>query len=207
MSDWKYTHQGNEIPRPNHGLVHTLRTVTYVPHVVRHYIEHNSGMSGAEKNNLMNDIPWIQKIGLEMKLNSGMDLFKWYGKGPFETYPDRKTGARTGIFSMPVDSIRMPYVITQGFGNHTDVRWLELRHRSGTGMKFESEEPMNFTIDPYENLKDSWYPYQLKKAENVSLNIDKRVSGVGGTPITVRHQFRTYPDEYHYQFSVHPIYN
>ena len=98
---------------------------------------------------------------------------------------------------MPVDSIRMPYVITQGFGNHTDVRWLEVIQRSGTGMKFENEELMNFSVDPYANLKDSWYPYQLKRAENVTLNIDHRVSGVGGTPITVRHQFRTYPDEYH----------
>ena len=134
-----------------------------------------------------------------------MDQFKWYGKGPFETYPDRKTGARTGIYTMPVDSIRMPYVITQGFGNHADTRWLEITHRSGTGIKIESEELMNFTLDPYSNLKDSWYPYQLKRAENLTLSIDHRVSGVGGTPITVRHQFRTYPDEYHYRIRIQPV--
>ena len=151
------------------------------------------------------DIPWIQKIGLEMSLSPGVDLYQWYGKGPFETYPDRKTGARTGIYSMTKDSIRMPYVITQGFGNHTDVRWLEVVDQGGMGLRFEGDVPMDFSIDPYTNLKDSWYPYQLRKAGNATLNLDHRVSGVGGTPITVRHPFRTYPKEYHYQISIQPV--
>ncbi|MCF8225485.1 MAG: DUF4981 domain-containing protein [Bacteroidales bacterium] len=152
-----------------------------------------------------NDIPWFQKIGLEMKLKTGTDHFNWYGKGPFETYPDRKTGAKTGLYSMAVKDIRMPYVITQGFGNHTDVRWLEVIHEDGTGMRFESEKPMNFSVDPYTNMEETWYPYQLKKGDQVTLNLDNKVSGVGGTPVTVRHQFRTYPDEYHYRIRVQPV--
>ncbi|MBL7110759.1 MAG: hypothetical protein ISS19_02315, partial [Bacteroidales bacterium] len=36
------------------------------------------------------------------------------------------------------------------------------------------------------------------------LNIDHRVSGVGGTPITVRHAYRTYPDLYHYRIRISP---
>ncbi len=150
------------------------------------------------------DIPWFQKIGLEMKLKPGMDRFSWFGKGPFETYPDRKTGAKTGIYSMKADSVRMPYVISQGFGNHTDVRWLEIINRNGTGIRFESGGRMDFTIDPYENLEDTWYPYQLKRSENITLDLDHRVSGVGGTPVTVRHRFRTYPDEYHYTLTIRP---
>jgi len=152
-----------------------------------------------------NDIPWIQKIGLELKLSPAMEQFQWFGKGPFETYPDRKTGARTGIYTTTTDSIRMPYVISQGFGNHTDVRWLEVLDRDGAGLRFESEGRMDFSIDPYANLKGSWYPYQLKRAGSVSLNLDHRVSGVGGTPITVRHPYRTYPDAYHYQVTIRPV--
>ncbi len=151
------------------------------------------------------DIPWIQKIGLEMKLASETSSYTWYGKGPFETYPDRKTGAKTDIYSMPLDSIRMPYVITQGFGNHTDVRWLEIRDKNENGLRFTGNKLVDFSIDPYTNLKGSWYPYQLKRASNASLNLDHRVSGVGGTPITVRHSFRTYPDTYHYQVTIQPI--
>ena len=151
------------------------------------------------------DIPWIQKIGLEMILDSGVRGYRWYGKGPFETYPDRKTGAKTGIHSVDADSIRMPYVITQGFDNHTDVRWLEVVHDNGTGMRFTGGQTFNFSVDPYANLEGSWYPYQLKRASNQTLNVDHRVSGIGGTPITVRHPYRTYPDEYHYQLEIQPM--
>ena len=63
---------------------------------------------------------------------------------------------------------------------------------------------MNVSINPYSNLEDTWYPYQLKRKQNVTLNIDHRVSGVGGTPITVRHAYRTYPDHYHYRVRIRP---
>ncbi len=151
------------------------------------------------------DIPWIQKIGLEMKLNPGVERFRWYGKGPFETYPDRKSGAKTGVYSLEADSIRMPYVISQGFGNHSDVSWLEILHEKGDGIRVEGGERMEFSVDPYANLAGSWYPYQLQRASNLSLNLDHRVSGVGGTPITVRHPFRTYPDAYHYHLTIQPM--
>jgi beta-galactosidase len=150
------------------------------------------------------DIHWFQKVGLQMDLMPGMELLKWYGKGPFETYPDRKTGAKTGIYSMPVEEIVMPYNIPQDFGNHTDVQWAAVIHRQGTGLAFFSDNLMNVSIDPYANLASAWYPYQLKRKENITLNIDHRVSGIGGTPITVRHPYRTFPGEYHYRLRIRP---
>jgi beta-galactosidase len=151
------------------------------------------------------DIPWIQKIGLQMDMMPGMKELMWYGKGPFETYPDRKTGAKTGIYSTSVDEIVMPYNITEDFGNHTDVRWGAILHESGKGMAFFSDDIMNISVNPYSNLETSWYPYQLKRKEKITLNMDHHVSGIGETPITVRHAYRTYPDEYHYRLRVRPF--
>lgn len=37
QDDWQYTHNSVTIPRPNHGLVHTLRTAAYVAYVVHAY--------------------------------------------------------------------------------------------------------------------------------------------------------------------------
>jgi hypothetical protein len=37
QDDWQYTHSGVTIPRPNHGLVHTLRTAAYVAYVAHAY--------------------------------------------------------------------------------------------------------------------------------------------------------------------------
>lgn len=151
------------------------------------------------------DIHWIQKVGLQMDLVPGMKTLMWYGKGPFETYPDRKTGAKTAIYSEPVEEIIMPYNIPQDFGNHSDVRWAAMINNQGTGLAFISDEMMNVSINPYSNLESAWYPYQLKRKDNITLNIDHKVSGVGGTPITVRHAYRTYPTEYHYRVRVRPF--
>ncbi|KPK84994.1 MAG: hypothetical protein AMS27_08525 [Bacteroides sp. SM23_62_1] len=151
------------------------------------------------------DIPWLQKMGLQMELNPGINKLTWYGKGPFETYPDRKTGAKTGVYSVNVNDIIMPYIIPQEFGNHTDVKWAAVTHESGKGIAFMSDYPLNISINPYSNLESAWYPYQLKRKENVTLNIDHRVSGVGGTPITVRHAYRTYPDECQYRVRIAPF--
>jgi beta-galactosidase len=63
---------------------------------------------------------------------------------------------------------------------------------------------MNVSINPYSNLNTAWYPYQLKKRRNPVWNVDHRVSGIGGTPITVRHAYRTYPDEYNYRIRFSP---
>jgi len=88
--------------------------------------------------------------------------------------------------------------------NHTEVRWTVLAHESGKGLAVYAEDMMNISVNPYANLRKVWYPYQLKKRTNPILNIDHRVSGVGGTPITVRHAYRTYPDEYHYRIRFSP---
>jgi len=119
--------------------------------------------------------------------------------------PDRKTGAKTGIYTIPIEEIKMPYIIPQEFGNNTDVRWAIITHKKGNGLAFISEDVMNISVNPYSNLSSSWYPYQLKRKDKVTLNIDHRVSGVGGTPITVRHAYRAYPDEYHYRIRIKSI--
>ncbi len=153
------------------------------------------------------DISFIQKVGLQMDLQPGMKTMNWYGRGPFETYPDRKTGAKTGWYSESIADIEMPYIIPQDFGNHTEVRAAAVISESGTGLAFIAEDMMNVSINPYSNLETAWYPYQLHLKENPSLNIDHKVTGVGGTPVNVRHAYRTYPEEYRYRIRIKPYDN
>jgi beta-galactosidase len=72
-------------------------------------------------------------------------------------------------------------------------------------MLITSSAAFNSSIDPYENLKYAWYPFQLKRAKNPVLNIDHRVTGVGGTPVRVRPIYRTYPEYYEYKLLFRPF--
>jgi beta-galactosidase len=150
-------------------------------------------------------IPWLQKLGLQFTLSGEMNTFEWFGRGPFETYPDRKTGAKSGVYSVSIDSIHIPYIIPQDFDNRTDVRWAKVYAESGAGFAFYSDHLMNVAIDPYENLDSTWYPYQLRRSEYPVLSIDHKVTGVGGTPVTAREEYRTYPTRYSYTIYFKPF--
>lgn len=150
-------------------------------------------------------IPWLQKIGLQFTLSHQMSHLEWFGRGPFETYPDRKTGAKTGLYNSALDEIKIPYIIPQDFDNRADVRWAKVSGESGVGVVFYSDQLMNVAVDPYENLDTAWYPYQLRRSSTPVLNIDHRVTGVGGTPVTAREEYRTYPTNYSYSLLLRPF--
>ncbi len=150
-------------------------------------------------------IPWLQKLGLQFTLGSEIQTLDWFGRGPFETYPDRKTGAKTGIYSVNIDDIEIPYIIPQDFDNRSGVRWAKISTGNGEALAFYSDHLMNVAIDPYENLDSAWYPYQLRRSSNPVMSIDHKVTGVGGTPVTAREEYRTYATKYHYTLYFLPL--
>ncbi len=150
-------------------------------------------------------LSYLQKIGLKFILADNVETVEWFGRGPFETYPDRKTGAKYGLYSQKISEISFPYLIVQDFNNHTDTRWLAIRSKDGKGILMSSNELFNFSIIPFENLNEAWYPFQLKRAANPVLNFDHKVTGVGGTPVRVRPKYRTYPGEYEYKILIRPF--
>jgi len=150
-------------------------------------------------------LSYLQKVGLRFTLSEKVNKVAWFGRGPYESYPDRKTGYKTGEYEVEISNINIPYIIPQDFDNRTELRWLNIQVADGSGMLITSSAAFNSSVDPYENLKNAWYPFQLKRAKNPVLNIDHRVTGVGGTPVRVRPIYRTYPEYYEYKLLFRPF--
>ncbi|OFX61747.1 MAG: hypothetical protein A2066_19120 [Bacteroidetes bacterium GWB2_41_8] len=150
---------------------------------------------------------WLPRVGIQMVLNQSFDQVKWVGRGPFETYPDRKTGAKIGMYSGSVAEQYVPYLIPQENGNKTDVRWTELHNKQGVGVKISSSEPFNFSAlnVQSDNLSRAWYPFQLKPFDGVTLNLDYALSGVGCTAISVLNKYRVMPSERQFQLVFEPF--
>ncbi len=151
------------------------------------------------------DLPWLPKLGLQLELSKDLERFIWYGRGPFETYPDRKTGARIGVYSGLAEDQYVSYVLPQENGNKTDVRWTALTNAQGIGLCIFAYPTMNVSLDRFENLERAVYDFQLREKDTLTLNIDHQVTGVGGTPINVRPRYRTYPREYEYTVRLRPF--
>lgn len=55
-------------------------------------------------------IPLMPKFGMRMRLPAEMKHIKWYGRGEFENYPDRKSAAFIGCYErMSMNSLRSIY--------------------------------------------------------------------------------------------------
>ena len=49
----------------------------------------------------------------------------WFGRGPGETYVDRKRAGWVGRFAGTVTEQYVPYAMPQEHGNKTELRWIE----------------------------------------------------------------------------------
>ena len=140
----------------------------------------------------------------------------WYGRGPQETYSDRKTGAAIGYYEGTVWDQYHPYVRPQEFGNKTDVRWMALQNSEGMGLLFVGNEPMNMSswqvemadLEHKEKGQPNRHAYDIKPRDLVTVNIDYKQMGVGGDNTwgaPVHDQYKIFAKEYTYGFKIIPF--
>ena len=134
------------------------------------------------------DIPLIPKFGMRMRLPATYNQIKYYGRGPWENYPDRKRSAFINIYEMPLSDYMTEYIHPQDNGNRCDVRWYEISRKksveeiSPTTLKIQGCQPLCIRAWDYgeEDLNVN-HPNELNRGHFVNLNIDLTVHGVGGT--------------------------
>jgi beta-galactosidase len=150
---------------------------------------------------------WLPRIGLSWILDKRLENVQWYGRGPQENYPDRKSGYKTGIYNSTAGEMYEPYLIPQDFGLRTDNRWVRMTDKSGNGLEFRSEKLFNFSAQPYstENLTRALYTCQLHQFDGITFNFDYATSGVGCTALSVFPQYQVMPQRYDFRLTVRPI--
>jgi beta-galactosidase/beta-glucuronidase len=127
----------------------------------------------------------LARVGLTLTLPDeelqGHEIFTWYGRGPHESYVDRKEGVRIDVYRSTVDAEYVPYIKPQEYGNKTDVRWAALTGRDGrgllaVGMSWLEVSAMHYTAT---DLASAAHTYELQRRPEVILNLDFAQSGLG----------------------------
>ena len=157
-----------------------------------------------------NNAPPLPKIGMQMQLPASFRNLSWYGRGPFESYWDRKSSARVGEYSGQVADQHFSYIMSQENGNKTDVRWAAVTDSVGVGLLVMGNPTLNFSAHDYTDadLLASKTTQNLTHGKVTALNFDYQLMGLGGddswTP-------RTHPEylltdkEYSYSFRLRPF--
>jgi beta-galactosidase/beta-glucuronidase len=147
------------------------------------YTVYGSGDVAIDTNVLPGkNLPHLPRVGLQMVLPGGYETFTWYGRGPHETYVDRKAGAQVGVHTGLVDDQYVPYVVPQENGNKTDVRWVALTDGEGAGLLAVGEALMEVSAHHFatQDLAQARHTYELERREEITLNLDHAQSGLGG---------------------------
>lgn len=121
-----------------------------------------------------NDLPPLPRIGVEFHLEESMDKIKWYGRGPFECYPDRKAAAHVGVYEQTVGDMHVPYIVPGECAGRTDVRWVTFQNEEGVGIyasTYGSSAPMQLNASYYTTteLDHATHNEQLRKGDTIEV--------------------------------------
>jgi len=155
-------------------------------------------------------LPPLPRIGVTFTLPRSFDELTWYGRGPHENYPDRKTSAHIGLYKSSVDEQHYPYILPVECGGKEDVRWLSLRDKRGMGIMVEGFQPFHF--DAHRNSVEDYYKAKhtidLIPRDRIWLNIDCTHSGLGGDngwTKNIHKEYQVQPGKYQYRFTIRPL--
>lgn len=93
-------------------------------------------------------LPPLPKLGVRLRVAPGYERFQWFGRGPRESYPDRKSAMDVDLYAGSVAEQYEDYLRPQENGNKEDVRWADLS--SGTnGLRFVADGPLAVTVSHF----------------------------------------------------------
>jgi beta-galactosidase len=161
------------------------------------------------------DLPELPRFGMQMTLPAEFDNMEWYGRGPHESYWDRKTSATIGLYQGKIIDQHHPYIRPQESGNKTDVRWVALTDDQGVGllavgMPLLSTSANHYLMDDFENgpEKEQRHAADLVKRDLVTWNLDYKQMGVGGDDswgARPHDKYMLYPQKHTYKFRLRPF--
>ena len=105
------------------------------------------------------------RYGVRWRMPQEFANVRFYGRGPWENYCDRKDGAQFAIYSCTVDDMYVPYVRPQENGHRVDTRWLEIKNAKGRGLVIHAVgTPFEFnalhnSVEDFD-AEESTAPYQ-----------------------------------------------
>jgi beta-galactosidase len=154
--------------------------------------------------------PPLAKVGLSLVLPGALSAIEWYGRGPQESYWDRKDAARVGIYRGLAADQFFAYDMPQENGNKTDVRWMTLTDGNGYGLRIVGGPLVSVNVHDFSDaaLLKAKETQRVAKDGNIHVSVDLQQMGLGGDDSwspRVHSEFQLKESAYGYSFELMPI--
>jgi len=119
---------------------------------------------------------YMQRVGIRFSLNSLNAKCIYHGFGPGESYIDKHNYCKVGSYSFNVKENIIPYLKPQDYGSHYLTSLVEF-----DDLLISADQPFSFSALPNseEDLLNCAHDYDLPKRDEVFLNLDIAMAGVG----------------------------
>ena len=174
------------------------------------------------------NLPNLPRFGMVIELPIQFENMTWFGRGPHESYWDRKSGAKIDLYTGKVADQYHPYVRPQETGNKTDVRWATFTDDLGSGIMIRGDtlsiNATHFRITDFDNgnaelttrsatsnirtKKQHRHTIDMSPRKLINDHIDHKQMGVGGEdswgsqPLP---QYQLPAKQYSYSFTMVPV--
>ena len=102
----------------------------------------------------------LARIGVRMLLDKRIDRMTYFGRGPTESYSDRKSASDVGIYELGVNE-QYEYEKPMERGNHEDVRWAKLSGNDMPTLTVQSDEKL-MQVAALPHTDEQMYPVEYK---------------------------------------------
>jgi beta-galactosidase len=177
----------------------------------RHFVEHRDDGSVLHRHvvtvpRALADLP---RLGIRFALPVGFERLRWFGDGPHECYPDRRSSAITSVWEAHPDEL--PYLVPQEHGLRTNCRWMEFH----AGVDSATDEVIRVTAvgrplhmsalfhtpeDLYEAVEQGLVP--RRDALTVHLDVAHRGVGTASCGPDTLEQYRVAPGRYEFAYLI-----
>ncbi len=151
----------------------------------------------------------VPRVGVHFPVPATWSTLRWFGPGPDETYPDRRSASIVSLWESTVEAQYHRYVVPQEHGCHVDARWFELVDEFGTGIRVSGGPTVTFSARRHTDaaLTAATTLAELDQADHIEVHVDAAMRGLGtaacGPDVDARH--RIAPGTHHWTWYLHAL--
>lgn len=149
--------------------------------------------------------PFLPRFGVQFLMPEESEYLSYYGRGPVESYRDKRHASRQGLFQTTVSDHFEHYVRPQENMAHTDTRWMLVSSVAGHGLlAVTTGESFSFNCAHFTpmQLTETAHDYELVPMKETCVNLDALQSGIGSNSCGPALHPRWRMDGGEYTFSV-----
>ncbi len=126
--------------------------------------------------------PFLPRFGVEFLMPEENETLRYFGRGPVESYRDKRHASRQGLFETTVTDHFEHYVRPQENMAHADTRWMLVSSVAGQGLlAVTTGKDFSFNCSHFtpKQLTETAHDYELVAMKETCVNLDMIQSGIG----------------------------